>query len=71
MVAMVLSLVSYFVYYWWKFDDFLLYFHFQGQSYYGHEATFPLWAFIASLRELDAIVPEFEVHQMVVLEYED
>lgn len=42
LVSMASAFFVYFGYYWLKFDDFFLYFHFQSQSYYAHQPTFPL-----------------------------
>lgn len=43
------SILVYCLYNWWKFDDFLLYLHFQEKPYYAHEATFPLIPIFESL----------------------
>jgi hypothetical protein len=46
------ALLLYCLYYWYRFDDFFLYLRFQSQSYYAHQATFPLWTIGRSLVEL-------------------
>lgn len=51
-VAMGATLLAFCFYYYWRFDDFFLYFTFQSQSYYAHEITFPLWTIIRSLHAL-------------------
>jgi len=50
-VAVGLALLLYCLYYWYRFDDFFLYFRFQAQSYYAHQAAFPLWTIGRSLIE--------------------
>jgi hypothetical protein len=59
LAAMTAALALYFGYYWWRFDDFWLYPHFQAQSYFGHRPTFPLWTIARTLWHgpLDAAVP--------------
>ncbi len=49
MAAIGITLFLYGVYNWWKFDDFLLYVHFQSKPYYAHQATFPLIPIIQAL----------------------
>ena len=44
-----IALFLYCLYNWWKFDDFLLYVHFQSKPYYAHQATFPLIPIIQAL----------------------
>jgi len=44
-----LSLILYCLYNWWKFNDFLLYLHFQQKPYYAHEAAIPLVTIFNSL----------------------
>ena len=66
-VAVGLSLFLYAGYYWWKFDDFFLFQHFQSQSFYGHRITFPLLTFYRSLRALPPSSPEFIAIAFVVL----
>jgi len=51
LVAIGSALLLYCLYYWWKFDDFFLYLHFQGQSYYAHEPAFPLVTMYHALAE--------------------
>lgn len=46
------ALLLYFGYNWYRFDDFLLYNHFQAQSYYAHQPTFPLVTILRSLRDV-------------------
>ncbi|HWR83358.1 MAG TPA: hypothetical protein VN285_08645 [Candidatus Deferrimicrobium sp.] len=50
LAAIGAALVLYAAYYWWKFDDFLLYLHYQEQSQYAHRITVPLLPMIDSLR---------------------
>ena len=51
-IAMGLALLTYCLYYYWRFDNFFLYFTIQSQSYYAHEPTFPLWTIARSLIDL-------------------
>lgn len=56
--AMGMSLFLYAGYNWYRFDDFFLYLHFQSQSYYAHEISFPvitIWKSLASLPVYDPI----------------
>jgi len=43
------TLFMYCSYYWYRFGDFFLYLNFQSQSYYAHEAAFPLWTIFETL----------------------
>ena len=49
LVAIGVALMAYFLYYYWRFDNFFLYFTIQSQSYYAHEPTFPLLSIARSL----------------------
>lgn len=49
MAAVGVALAAYFGYYWYRFDDFMLYVRFQGQLMYAHEAAFPLLPIIDTL----------------------
>ena len=51
-VAMGLALSAFCLYYYWRFDNFFLYFTIQAQSYYAHEPAFPLWTIARSLIDL-------------------
>lgn len=51
-VAMALALLTYCLFYYWRFDNFFLYFTIQAQSYYAHEPAFPLWTIARSLIDL-------------------
>ncbi len=57
LAAIGLALLLYCLYYWWRFDDFFLYLRIQSQSYYAHQASFPLWTIGRSLVELPLTSP--------------
>lgn len=54
-----IALFLYGLYYWIKFDDFFLYRHFQAQSYYAHQISFPFVVIIRSLMDLKTSNPIF------------
>jgi len=53
------ALLLFCFYYWFKFGDFFLYLHFQAQSYYAHEASFPLRTIMQSLIDYNYNSPVF------------
>ncbi|MFH1687638.1 MAG: hypothetical protein ABIE70_08980 [bacterium] len=59
MAAIPAAILIYFGYYWWAFGDFWLYLHIQSQSYYAHQATFPLLVIYRSLVDLPLGHPVF------------
>jgi len=52
MLSIPVAILVYFGYYWYAFDDFWLYVHFQSQSFFAHEPSFPLWVIYRSLSSL-------------------
>ena len=54
-----IALLLFYTYNWLRFDDFFLYNHFQEQSYYAHEMSFPLLTMFRSLRDLNNGDPVF------------
>lgn len=48
-ISVGIGLTLYCLYNYVAFDDFFLYNTFQAQSYYAHQATFPLWTLIVTL----------------------
>jgi len=51
MAAMGVAILAYFSYYYYRFDDFWLYLHFQQQPFYAHEPALPLvtiWRLLAN-----------------------
>jgi len=64
--AVGLGLLAYGLYYWYRFNDFFLYVHFQSKPYYAHEASFPLAPIIRSLLDLPAAHPIFVMLLFVI-----
>ena len=64
--AVGLGLLGYGLYYWYRFNDFFLYVHFQSKPYYAHEASFPLMPIIHSLRDLPVGHPIFVMLLFVI-----
>jgi hypothetical protein len=58
LLAIPTAIVLYFTYYWIAFDDFLLYTHFQGQSYYAHKLSIPLVTLFLSFKSMPIMHPE-------------
>ncbi len=57
----------YFSYYWWRFDDFLLYPHYQAKPYYDHHLTFPLIPIFNTIVHMDQMRPVFSPELIVVM----
>lgn len=57
--AVGLTLVLFCTYYWWQFDDFFLYFHFQAKPYYRHDIAIPFVTIVKSLTALPYNNPVF------------